>query len=135
MSPWSVVRGTQHEEQEMKYFRCRLMDFLAATNILYLETIRVLNFTSKGTGISLRERLLKIRNIDLKTKAHVRHLYMGVDVDDNFGSVMLQTPYGLGQYPVNVAESLLVFLRFGDPKNDWHHLLDKNRILIHGIRP
>ena len=46
-------------------------------------------------------------------------MFTNADTEPRFGATVLQTPYGLGQDPITVSDSLLAFLRHGDPKNDW----------------
>ena len=103
----------------MKRYRCRQEDFETFTNLLHVEGIRDVESRPKGSSITLRERLLRIRNLDKKTKHMVRHMYTNVDLELRFGTTVLQSPFGLGSVPTTVSKHLLSYLRFADPKNDW----------------
>ena len=78
-----------------------------------------MEYRPKGSSITLRERLLRTRNLNKKTKHMVRHMHTNVDLEPRFGTTVLQSPLGLCSVPTTVPKHLLSFLRFADPRNDW----------------
>ena len=125
VDPHANVRGISYREKGWLQKRSRQRDFLNATTLVCLDSIKDIDGILKdkqGRTRTLRQFVMKIGNKDDKTKGCHPHLFTHVDMDPKKQLTIFQFPKGLGERPRDVAENILAYLRHLDKDIRWDPL-------------